>query len=154
MGHSAGGHLVALVATDSSYLAAHGLDTRTIRCTASLDTEGYDIPAHLANHDPDAPTYLTYLNAFGDDPDRWADASPIIHVGDHVNEFLLVSRGSERRRAIVAAFAGALRDAGVPTTVVDMTGYSHAEVNSAVGAPGDTVLTPALDALFARCLAP
>jgi acetyl esterase/lipase len=49
------------------------------------------------------------------------------------------------------AFATELDDAGVPTQIVVARGMSHAEVNDAIGAPGDTRITPELMAFFRSC---
>ena len=47
----------------------------------------------------------------------------------------------------------ALTAAGVPVTIVDARGLSHNEVNSRIGAPGDTVMTPAVTSFLADCFA-
>jgi hypothetical protein len=44
-----------------------------------------------------------------------------------------------------------LRDAGVTVTVVDAGSLTHAEVNSAVGRRGDSVVTPPLQTFLAEC---
>jgi arylformamidase len=54
LGHSAGAHLVALVATDGQYLAAHGRSPALLRAVGSFDTEAYDIPRTMATAVADA----------------------------------------------------------------------------------------------------
>jgi arylformamidase len=44
MGHSAGAHLAALVATDESYLKREGYSLKTIKGDILLDVGAYDIP--------------------------------------------------------------------------------------------------------------
>lgn len=151
LGHSAGAHLVAIVSTDASFLGAHGLGLEVIRCTGSLDTEGYDIPDTMA--DPTDEQSALYENAFGSEPAVWAQASPQTHVaaGRDIPPFLLVSRGSDDRRAQVAAFAESLIEAGVSATVIDAAGYSHAEVNQKIGDPKDHVMTPAVMSFLEAC---
>jgi acetyl esterase/lipase len=150
LGHSAGAQIVASVATDDRYLATHGLGLDALRCAGSLDTEGYDVAAIPAARTP------TYRAAFGDDPAVWSDASPLIHVapGSGIPRFLVVERGTPRRRRSAGAFAARLRAAGVPTTVVDAGALSHAQVNSEIGRSGDAVITPPLADFLAECFAP
>ena len=41
----------------------------------------------------------------------------------------------------------------MPVTVLDAAALSHAEVNSAIGRPGDTVMTPPLAGFLDECFA-
>jgi len=150
LGHSAGAQIVASVATDERYLAAHGLALDALRCAGSLDTEGYDVAAMAGAGN------AIYRGAFGDDPATWTDASPVTHVvpGKGIPRFLVIERGTPRRRRSAEAFAARLRDAGVGTTVVDGGSLSHAQVNSEIGRPGDAIVTPALSAFLAECFVP
>jgi len=152
LGHSAGAHLVSLVATSPGFGGAHGLGPSAVRCTASLDTEGYDIPAVMA--DASGTQRALYENAFGTDPATWTAASPITHAkpGAAIGEFLIARRGNVGRRAAANAFRDALTGAGVAVQVVDVSGYDHEGVNDAVGKPGESVLTPALRDFFGNCL--
>ncbi len=61
-------------------------------------------------------------------------------------------RGS-RRQAIEQGYASALRAAKVRATTIDARSLTHAEVNSRIGARGDTVMTPPLVAFLKTCLA-
>lgn len=152
LGHSAGAHLVSLVATSPTLLAAHGLGPSDVRCTGSLDTEGYDVTAVLA--DATGMQRAIYLNAFGSDPAVWVEASPITHVrmGAGIGAFLIARRGTAARQATANAFRDALVAAGVAAQVVDVDAYTHEGVNDAVGQPGETTLTPALRGFFSGCL--
>lgn len=152
LGHSAGAHVVALVAADPGLLGAHGLGPSDLRCTASLDTEGYDVAAELAGPQT-AEQRAIYLNAFGEEPALWAAASPLAHVapGAGIGPFLLASRGTAERRAGMEAFRAALAAAGVGAEVIDASSLTHEEVNTRIGAPGDAVVTPPLVAFLAGC---
>jgi acetyl esterase/lipase len=152
IGHSAGGHLVSLVATAPEFLGAHGWGPSAVRCTAALDTEGYDIPGAMAG--AGALQRKLYENAFGTDPATWTAASPITHVkaGAGIGPFLVARRGSADRQARANDFRDALLAAGIPVTVVDVSAYDHEGVNDAVGRSGETVLTPALETFFDDCL--
>ena len=149
LGHSAGAQIAAAVATDGTYLGAHGLGLDTLRCAGALDTEGYDVGALARTGNP------VYRTAFGDDPATWTAASPIEHVTADagIPPFFVVERGMPSRRRAAAAFVRRLRDAGIPVTVVDAGSLSHAEVNVAVGQTGDDVITPPLEQFLAECFA-
>ena len=139
MGHSAGAHLVSIVSTDESFLGAHGLPLNTIKGTVSLDTEGYDIPAHMTRE-----VSGIYENAFGTDPAVWKQASPVNHLARDkgIPPFLVVTRGTPARQRQAADFVSALQGVGVPATLVNAGGYAHDEVNTRLGVPGETVVTP------------
>ena len=151
LGHSAGAHLVALVATDGSFLAAQGHKLDAIACVGSFDTAGYDIPANLKA----APnsTKETYQNAFGTDVKVWTRASPMTHVsaGKGIGDFLLASRGEIVRRTMVKAFADKLKTAGSSATIIDAGGLNHAQVNQSIGMAGDTVMTPPVKKFLKTC---
>lgn len=147
MGHSAGAGIVAAVGADERNLDD---GTRpTVSCVAALDTEAYDIE-HVI--DRGGRVALLYRNAFGNRRAVWRDASPVNQVSAEDPDVLLTSRGSLHRRLVQAAYAARLRAAGVEATVVPLVGYSHGDVNTAVGT--DQRLTPALTTFFAGCFAP
>jgi len=149
LGHSAGAAIVAAVATDEGYLRAEGLDLDALTCAAPLDTQAFDIAARIGAGGPEAVLYSSVFT----DPARWAEASPMTHVaaGKDIPPMLLVERGEPERRAVLADFVTALETADVPTTVVDGGGLTHGEVNSQIGAPGDTVMTPPVMSFLADC---
>jgi acetyl esterase/lipase len=78
-GHSAGGHLVSLLATNESFLKAEGLTLRAIRGAIPLSGV-YDIPAGQRLFD----------RVFGLDPAARKEASPIRHVHAGLPPFLIV----------------------------------------------------------------
>lgn len=147
MGHSAGAGIAAAVATNPAHLAAAGHELADLRCAVLLDTEGYDVEKMAAEG------VDIYRDAFGDDPAVWREASPMRNVaeGRGIPRSMVVTRGTEGRRATASAFVEALRDAGVETSLVDARPLSHAEVNQAVGAPGDERVTPPLLEFLEDC---
>jgi acetyl esterase/lipase len=76
-GHSAGGHLVALLATDESYLRAQGCACTDIKGVIGISGV-YDIPPKR------------FKKVFGNDPDDRMNASPINHVRQGLPPFLIV----------------------------------------------------------------
>jgi acetyl esterase/lipase len=152
VGHSAGAQIVASIATDERYLAAHGLSLSDLRCAGALDTEGFDVASRAAG----GRSATVYRAAFGDNPGTWADASPLLHVanGKGIPSFLVVERGLPTRRAAQERFVDALRDAGVAVTVLDAGALTHGQVNSRIGAPADRIMTPSLVAYLSECFGP
>lgn len=145
MGHSAGAHLAALVATSKSPLQETGKGRIILKGVISLDTNTYDIPKLMESGRG------FYGEVFGDDPDLWKDASPITHVGRDVGipPFLICySRGmrermNPQRPAQANAFAKALREAGIEAKVVDASDRNHGEINQWFGRADDEKVTGA-----------
>ena len=152
MGHSAGGYIVAALGADVRYLRKAGASPRSLRCVMVNDTEGFDLPRLFAKRER-GWIRETYENAFGSDEAVWRDASPIRHVSAHpgLPHFLLVTRGSEERKAQVAAFAETVRAASGIAFVVDAEPRDHLEIDRKLGAPGDD-LGPTTVLFYRRCL--
>jgi arylformamidase len=150
LGHSAGAFLVALTATDATFLQQAGLQLDDVRCAAPLDTT-YDIAAQIARGGTEAEMFR---NAFGDDPAVWSRASPPDNVapGKGIPAFHIVTRGRPERVAQSQSFGATLGDAGVQADVQVVRGLTHEEVNDAVGRTGDTIVTPPLLAFFRGCV--
>ncbi len=73
LGHSAGAHLVALVATAPSYLQAHDLTPKSaLAGVMAIDTASYDL---TATRTPLVKTMIA--DAFGDDAKTLKEASPL-----------------------------------------------------------------------------
>lgn len=150
LGHSAGAGIVAAVAADPTYLAAVDLEPDDLACAAPLDTEGFDIATVVAGGGVAANLYRL---VFGTDPAQWDELSPRSHLGEaEVPNVFLVRRGEPARRAQVDAFAAAAEAADASVTVVDLAGFTHADVNTRIGDATDDRLTPALQAFLADCL--
>ena len=90
-GHSAGGSIAASLIADPSYLAAYDMDPSWLDCAVLLDTAGYYITTAASS----AGSSDVYQPAFGTDPEVWAQASPIGHVGEGPlpANVLVVTRG-------------------------------------------------------------
>ncbi len=145
VGHSAGAHLAALVATDERYLARHGLPLSLIAGVVSLDGAGYDLPDRTED-EPGAEQVLATV--FGPDRAVWADASPVNHVaaGKHIPPFLLFQAGGREISAKeTAKFSARLRDAGLRVDVVHADDRTHRTIHMAFGGEGDAVTTRFLE---------
>ena len=95
-----------------------------------------------------------FRRAFGDDRAIWEAASPTrtVDAGDPVPSFHIVTRGRVERVDQARSFASILQDAGVTADLSVVRPLTHEEVNAAVGAAGDTVVTPPLMEFFRACV--
>ncbi|MGH7028385.1 alpha/beta hydrolase, partial [Brevundimonas sp.] len=80
MGHSAGAHLAALIATDPAYLAAHGLTPADLAGVILLDGAGYDATVPRGGRGPlNRALERLYDQAFGAEREA---LSPTLRVRD------------------------------------------------------------------------
>lgn len=150
IGHSAGGHLVSIVATDPELRAAAGLDDGSLRCVIPIDTEGYDLGESAAM------VSGLVSGAFGADPGVIAEASPVVQIARHgapAANWLVLTRGGPARVATAAAFVDVVRAGGGEADLLHGGGYDHDEVNRAVGRTGELVVTPTVTGFLRTCLA-
>lgn len=79
LGHSAGAHLVALVATNPQYLSVHGLTPRAaLAGVMPIDTASYDLTS------TESPLVRRMIaDAFGNDKETLASASPLLQAKSH-----------------------------------------------------------------------
>lgn len=158
LGHSAGAHLVALVATDAGYLQAEGLDLDRIKCTCALDAGAYDIPYYIDTYaGPGSNQWFNYVNAFGDDPADWAAASPSEHLAPDKNipHFLIVHQGTLRRIDIAQRFGEGLAENDIPQELFNAFPFNHEEINTLLGStvPQVQAYNDRIAQFFTDCLA-
>jgi len=149
IGHSAGAHLVALTGTNSHFLQDVGLSLNTIKGVAVIDTQGYDIPNQVNNGD----NKNMYLNAFGNDETLNREASPLFNllVDQNYPNFFIAKRGSAQRIAYADEFITALQNIGITTFEVNGSVYNHSEINNAIGAENESLITDPLKDFFSLC---
>ena len=82
-GHSAGGHLVALISTHPKY----GIDPKAISGVILNDAAALDMHHYLLEHPPTNEKY--YLTTWTDDPNVWMEASPINFVNKDSPPFMM-----------------------------------------------------------------
>ena len=147
LGHSAGGHLVALTGTNERFLEEVGLSLSNLRGVAAIDTEGYDVGLKVREGN------RIYTSAFGTDAEVHRNASPIYNVeaGKGIPKFFVAKRGLPARVEIADRFLDSLRDNGVDTYEVDGSGYTHQGINEAIGREGESVVTPGLVEFLGVC---
>jgi acetyl esterase/lipase len=129
MGHSAGAHLVSLLAADPSIATHEG--AKPWLGTISLDSAAYDVPRIMqARH------FRFYDRVFKDDHDYWQKASPIYRISPAGAPMMLVC-SSQRQDSCPQArsFAEKMSAKGRKVTVFPIAS-SHREINQNLGLPG------------------
>jgi len=138
LGHSAGAHLTALIASDETYLREAGLGPGALRGVILLDSAAYDVEQLMRSPEGKSEPFRP---AFGDDPAQWRRVSPRAKVGPGKSippHLLLLSSTSGQRRPAAEGLAGALRAVGVYAHIADACGFrDHTTINEELGRPGD-----------------
>lgn len=155
LGHSAGGHLVALLATDDHYLKDEGLSAADVRGVVAISgvyriTPG-KVDVRVGGNDPRSlhfnelapfrgdnlsllavgPGLPLHLNVFGpvfgNDPEAREDASPIAHVHPGLPPFLLFSpeRDLPMLPQMAEEFQQALQGCNCEVELVRVPGRNH-----------------------------
>jgi acetyl esterase/lipase len=145
IGHSAGCHLVTLVALDPRYLGRVKLRPSDLRGVVAWSGGAYDLVEKVRA----GGKYADYIkSAFGDSPAAQRDASPVAHVRDaqSLPAFLFVSieRGNASHKA-AERLAKLIRDAKGRADSQLLEGRDHFHANHLLGAPGDVTGAILLD---------
>jgi arylformamidase len=139
MGHSAGAHLVALLAADPTIAARQG--ARPWLGTVVLDSAALDLVAIMKE-----PHLRFYDRVFKNDPAYWHEASPLERLTRAPGPMLVVcssrrSQSCPHAREFVAKATGL----GGPVTLLTEP-LRHAEINRTLGEAGS--YTDAVDAFL------
>jgi arylformamidase len=137
MGHSAGAHLAALVASDPAYFNAARVPMAAVKGVILLDGAAYDVARQMA--DPDNKLPSMYEAAFGTDPKRQAALSPTRQAAgpNAANWLILPVANRPDSIAQSQALATALRKGGARVTVTPVANSSHMKLNKDLGVAGD-----------------
>jgi acetyl esterase/lipase len=131
-GYSAGGYLVALLATDARYLAAHKLSPRDIRGAVPVSAFYWVERRGVApDRDP---------SVWGTDRTVWVDASPAHHLRATAPPMLILyaDRDEDWRREQNVEVAAAMKAAGHASVELKMIDdRNHATILSRIGSDGD-----------------
>jgi acetyl esterase/lipase len=76
-GHSAGGHIAALLTVANTYLDSLGIHN-TVKGTILIDAAGLDMYTYLKERN--LPAQHSYIRTFTNNPEIWKEASPIYHL--------------------------------------------------------------------------
>lgn len=131
MGHSAGAHLVAMLASDARLAGAHAV--KPWLGTVTLDSAALDLVGLMKRRHPGF-----YDRVFGSDPAFWAQASPLHRLQGAPLTPMLIVCSTQRDDACPAAqaYAAKAQAAGGKAGVLPVD-LSHAEVNERLGLAGD-----------------
>lgn len=129
MGHSAGAHLVSLLSAAPSIAANAG--AHAWLGTVVLDSAAYNVVDIMQKKH-----FGLYDEAFGQNPQMWHDASPLLRLDRAPVPMLLVCSSQRSDSCVQAqAFADKAKSMGGRVSVypIDMR---HGEINAQLGAPG------------------
>ncbi|MCY7338748.1 MAG: alpha/beta hydrolase [Sphingomonas bacterium] len=148
MGHSAGAHLAALVASDPSFLLAAGVPFTALKGAVLLDGAGYDVPTQMVS--PKNLVGGMYSAAFGTNPARQKALSPLYHAAapNAAAWLILPVAARSDSTAKSQALAAALNRNGTRATVTPVPDSSHSQLNHKLGTVGDFA-TAQVDAFLA-----
>lgn len=136
VGHSAGAHLVALLAADPSLAYAQG--AKAWLGTVALDSAAYNVPRIMTS-----PHAGFYDRVFGSDEAFWRKVSPLDRLQGKTQPMLLVCSSQRLLSCAQAqAFAKAVNDKGGRAQVLPEA-LTHGEINAELG--GDSDYTRAVD---------
>jgi acetyl esterase/lipase len=139
MGHSAGCHLVTLVALDPRPLAKVHLAPADLKGIVSWSGGAFDLVEKVKS----GGMYADYIRInFGPDEATWRDASPIAHIGEGkpMPPFLFASaeKGNAASQTISEKMAELIRAARGTAQTAVLPGKTHSAANNDLGTPGDT----------------
>jgi len=138
-GHSAGGHLTALLATNPAYLKAEGLTPKAIK--GAIPMSGiYEVRAGF------------FASVFGSDAAGLKSASPLAHVGAGGPPFLIVyaDRDMPLCDRMSQTFCQALQEQKCSAATCEVKGRNHMSIILNFSKDQDPALTAVL-AFITRC---
>jgi arylformamidase len=139
MGHSAGGHLAALITLDEQYLTTFNLKPSDVNGIIGVDSAAYHLPS-LFSAEPENQTLFSW--AFGDNLQDWEAASPINHIKKEkpIPPFLLlVADGREVSKTVNENFAQKLREYGYNEAIFHFPNEDHVSIDYDLGKENDPV---------------
>ncbi|MCF0056794.1 alpha/beta hydrolase [Dyadobacter sp. CY356] len=123
-GHSAGGHLAALISIDDQYFKKLGMEN-PIRGLILIDAAGLDMYGYLLEEKFSNDN--TYLKTFTPDQKNWKDASPLYHLHKEMPP-MTIFRGEKTYPSIASSnekFIKALREYAPETPYEILKGKKH-----------------------------
>lgn len=141
-GHSAGGHLAALLCTDRQYLAEHGVPETSIRGCITISGAA-DLARHVDNGTFTSADQM--YEAFGPTDSHLRSASPINYVSANDPPFLLLmaEKDPENLQEQGRVLADALRDLEVYARFVTINGRDHFSIVRRFGSSDDATANAA-----------
>jgi arylformamidase len=128
MGHSAGGHLVALLNADPALATAQG--ATAWKGVVSLDAGALNVPAIMEKRH-----FKLYDEAFGADPAAWEAASPYHRLKGATPPILFVCRAEKYPCREAGAYSAKAKGLGNLVEILPQA-KSHGEINAELGEAG------------------
>lgn len=137
-GHSAGGHLVALLALNEKYLKAHNLSSKDLAGVVALSGV-YLIRGNM-------------FEAFGTEPDGWKDASPLDHVRAGTPPWLIIyaQRDYPTLPQGAKSLHQALKEQNDNAELLEIPDKTHITIISSIGSDDDKTTAAMLQFLRAH----
>jgi len=140
MGHSAGGHLTALLSTDERWLKEQGLSLKNIR--GAIPVSGvYDFEMLAPTKKLSKSTDIMMERFFSNDPEKMKDGAPMNHIekGKPMPPFLILWGGLDLPTlpAQAQAFAQKLKDSGYSVQTMQCDLRNHYTMVVDIRNPGD-----------------
>lgn len=137
MGHSAGAHLVSVLASNPAIAGKAGASPWL--ATISIDSAAYDINSIM-----EQKHYRFYDEAFGNDPAYWKAASPSLLLKQPAAAFLAIcsSQRPDKPCLQAEAFVSKAKSLGMMAQTLPQA-MSHADINKTLGQ--DSAYTAAVD---------
>jgi acetyl esterase/lipase len=125
MGHSAGGGLAALLATDDALFTKLGIAKNPVKGAILNDPAGIDMYDFLK--ETKNPADKQYLVSFGTDPEGWRNMSPLFKVRAGLPPMIMFTGGKTYPSIIAGttAFHKKLDEAGVKNKYEVIPGKKH-----------------------------
>ena len=126
-GHSAGGHLGALIALDNGYFNTLGVDNPIAKALL-IDAFGLNIGGMIKKH---GEMFLGHIEAiFTSDPETWKTASPLNYITYRKIPFLILTGGRSYPILIYdnKHFAEKLKKVNDDVAIYEIAGKSHLEM--------------------------
>jgi acetyl esterase/lipase len=139
VGHSAGGHLVSLLAMDDRILGRHGVDANAIAGFVSIDGV-FDLKAALAAFTSEQSGIMRQL--FGPDDARLATYSTISYARPRHPRLLFMDSTGDVAvcRDAFHQMRARMAEVGSPAQFVELPGLGHNETIIGVGMDADPVM--------------
>ena len=144
MGHSAGGHLVALVGANQIFMEDAGGSLSDLAGVVVIDSAMLNVPARMET------AGQSQFRVFGSAPQRWIPVSPWHHVeaGKGMPPYLLfTSDGRAISQEQAAMLTTKLEQHGIEVSFHEGKGRAHTPLDTYIGVEGDTSTGILLDFL-------
>lgn len=145
MGHSAGGHLTALIGADEALHRSRGMDPHAVRGYVALSAV-WDVAGMHDDHGAEWNAKVT-VPVFGARPEQWAERSPLGRLHAGAQPFLIVIGARDFPYMVPQAehARDRLTELGAKPRYVVVPETDHAGIVLGFGTPGDKLTATVVD---------